>query len=79
MSKVTTTEIPSTIAEPLSAPNNENQVLKFTEPNICTTSEIKPTTQIETMDKITDVRNNLIDERKLFYINFYFVYQMLII
>lgn len=60
MSKVTTTEIPSTIAEPLSAPNNENQVLKFTEPNICTTSEIKPTTQIETMDKITDERSGKI-------------------
>lgn len=74
MSKVTTTEIPSTIAEPLSAPNNENQV-KFTEatPNICTTNEIKPTTQIETMDKITDVRIHNLIERKLFYTNFYFV------
>lgn len=75
MSKVTTTEIPSTIAEPLSASNNENQVLKFTEatPNICTMSEIKPTTQIETMDKITDVRIHNLIERKLFCINFYFV------
>ncbi|XP_019884311.1 titin isoform X6 [Camponotus floridanus] len=62
MSKVATTEIPSTIAESLSAPNNENQVLKFTEatPNICTTSEMKPTTQIETMDKITDERSGKI-------------------
>lgn len=53
MPKVTTT------AEPPSVPNNENQTLKFAEAtsNICTTKEIKPTTQIETMDKITDVRN----------------------
>lgn len=64
MSKVTT------IAEPLSTPNNETQMLKFTEttPNICATNRIKPTTQIETMDKITDVRNIIcLTKKKLFY------------
>lgn len=58
------TEMPkvSTTAEPSSAPNNENQTLKFAETtsNICTTKEIKPTTQIETMDKITDERSGKI-------------------
>ncbi|CAL1681894.1 unnamed protein product [Lasius platythorax] len=56
-SKVTTT------AEPLvSAPSNENQTLIFAEApsNICATNEIKPTTRIETMDKITDERSGRI-------------------
>ncbi|KAM0731550.1 SEC14 domain and spectrin repeat-containing protein 1 [Formica fusca] len=56
-SKVTTT------AEPLvSAVSNENQTLKFIEAtsNICATNGIKPTTQIETMEKITDERSGRI-------------------
>ncbi|KAL6428692.1 hypothetical protein ACFW04_007940 [Cataglyphis niger] len=56
-SKVTTT------AEPLvAASSNESQTLKFTEAtsNICATNGIKPATQIETMDKITDERSGRI-------------------
>ncbi|XP_072764140.1 uncharacterized protein [Anoplolepis gracilipes] len=56
-SKVTTT------TEPLvSAPSIENQTPKFAEAtsNIYATNEIKPTTQIETMDKITDERSGRI-------------------
>lgn len=48
-------KLTDTVAPLISTPNNEGQNFAETTSNIFTISGVKPTTRIETMDKITNV------------------------